>query len=167
MKPPLVEANHVAYTSRGGGRPNWLPRRTSRSKSTTILALLPTRRSRLAAFIATAAGTSRGWWGARGWEGIGALRIWDWEIRKKGDSIEVPFLFIPPPPPCHDLFCFSLSLIYMFVIFLCFLSFTVNWSWIIMFKFEVGNEIFFIHDMINSAHLQSLKIYIGGVNDIR
>lgn len=36
-----------------------------------------------------------------------------------------------------------------------------------MFKFEVGNEIFFIHDMINSAHLQSLKIYIGGVNDIR
>lgn len=77
------------------------------------------------------------------------------------------FVHSPPPPPCHDLFCFSLSLIYMFVIFLCFLSFTVNWSWIIMFKFEVGNEIFFIHDMINSAHLQSLKIYIGGVNDIR
>lgn len=116
MKPPLVEANHVAYTSRGGGRPNWLPRHTSRSKSTTILALLPTRRSRLAAFIATAAGTSRGWWGARGWEGIGALRIWDWEIRKKGDSIEVPFLFIlppPPPPPSWSLLLLSFSHLYV------------------------------------------------------
>lgn len=102
----------------------------------------------------------------------GMRRDWSFEDlglrdQKKGRFHWGSIFVHSPPPPCHDLFCFSLSLIYMFVIFLCFLSFTVNWSWIIMFKFEVGNEIFFIHDMINSAHLQSLKIYIGGVNDIR
>lgn len=136
MKPPLVEVNHVACTSHGGGRPNWLP--TTRSNSMRILALLISTRSRGAVVLVVAitVGTSRGWWEVREWEGIGVLRIWDWEIiKRKGDSIEVPFLFINFSPPFSWSLCFSLFffflLIYVFVIFLCLyfiLSFNVNWK---------------------------------------